>query len=115
MRGHQDDSARDAGSPELGILRTAVGRSSDRLVRSLLFRRVRAAVGRRIARSSSVAGPCAGLPALLNGPVRIANWLACPLRLRAPAIDDRQGWAGLISAPLTAMCPDPRATRRNRV
>jgi hypothetical protein len=32
-----------------------------------------------------VAGPCADLPTLLNGPVRIANWLACPLRLRAPA------------------------------
>ena len=58
--------------------------NSDRLVRSLLFRRVRAAVGRRVARSLNVAGPCAGLPTLLNGPVRIANWLACPLRLRAP-------------------------------
>jgi hypothetical protein len=43
----------------------------------------------------NVAGPCAGLPMLLNGPVRIANWLACLLRLRAPVLDDRQGlgWA----------------------
>jgi hypothetical protein len=57
--------------------------NSDRLVRSLLFRRVRAAVGRRVARSLNVAGPCAGLRTLLNGPVPIANWLACPLRLRA--------------------------------
>jgi hypothetical protein len=51
--------------------------NSDRLVRS--------AVDRRVARPLNVAGPCAGLPTLLNGPVRIANWLACPLRLRARA------------------------------
>ena len=58
--------------------------------------------------SLNVAGPCAGLPTLLNGPCgsRIAG---LPLRLRAPALDDRPGLGWPYSAPLTVMCPDPQA------